>query len=123
MGSTGECRPFLFEEIEQHRVPGDGHDPYSGADHRTHHPLCSGSSQPCHFIQDLLPPALANLMSTLVDGVRFRSVIIDSVEDPDVPQFVVEFGQSLIARHIIKTRSTSCDTDKASLQFLSIGGW
>src|SRR5215470_480909 len=88
-----ECRApawMLLEQVKQHRVTGYGCESHRAADHSTHDPLSSGGFQSCDFIHDLLSPALANLVSTLADGIGFCGVIVDPVEDPNVSQFVVE---------------------------------
>lgn len=96
-----QSHELLLQEVQQHRVAGDGYEAHSGADHRTHQALRPGRSQFRDFIHDLLSPALANLVSALADGIGFRGVIIDPVEDPDISQFIVELCQNLVARHIV----------------------
>ena len=98
---AGHRPGLLLEEVKQHRVTGHGYDSHGAADRSTHDPLSSGGFQSCDFIQDLFSPALANLVSTLADGIGFCGVIVDPVEDPDISQFVVEFCQHLVARHIV----------------------
>jgi hypothetical protein len=97
----GQWRELLLLEIEQHRVTGDRYETHSRADHRAHQALRPRRSQSCDFIEYLLSPALANLVSALADGIGFGGVIIDPVEDPDISQFIVELCQNLVARHIV----------------------
>jgi len=50
------------------------------------------SSEPGDFGEDLLPPGLPQRMGTLIQHIRFCSVIMNAVEDPDVSKFFVKRG-------------------------------
>ena len=87
---------LLLEKVKQHRVSGYANETHSAADHGTHNPFRFRRLQSCDFIQDLLSPALANLISALVDGIRVCGVVVNPVKNPNISQFFVELCQRFI---------------------------